>query len=245
MTTCVALLRGINVGRAKRLGMAELREVVESLGHTNVRTLLNSGNVVFDAKRGSLPAIARSLEAAIQTGFGFAAPVIVVTAAEVDAIVRANPCLAHPTTRRAIWSLSCRAPPPWSRRGRCLQRRGRRRLLRSTRELRTCGVTTASSRRGSCRRSNARQEASPRRGTGQRSRSCMRRPPASWRCDVMNASQLRRSAAGFRTRPRHSTTSPGTSSCTRSAAGSSRTSRRASRSAGASARAWRPIASSN
>jgi hypothetical protein len=58
VTTCVALLRGINVGRAKRLGMAELREVVESLGHTNVRTLLNSGNVVFDAKRGSLPTIA-------------------------------------------------------------------------------------------------------------------------------------------------------------------------------------------
>ena len=91
MTTCVALLRGINVGRAKRLGMAELRELVESLGHTNVRTLLNSGNVVFDAKRSSLPAIARSLEAAIETGFGFAAPVIVVTAAEVDAIVNANP----------------------------------------------------------------------------------------------------------------------------------------------------------
>src|SRR4029077_10069090 len=96
VTTCVALLRGINVGRAKRLGMVELREVVESLGHTNVRTLLNSGNVVFDAKRGSLPAIARSLEAAIQTRFGFAAPVIVVTAAEVDAIVRANPLTRAP-----------------------------------------------------------------------------------------------------------------------------------------------------
>jgi len=45
----VALLRGINVGRAKRIAMADLRTLVESLGYTGVRSLLNSGNVVFDA----------------------------------------------------------------------------------------------------------------------------------------------------------------------------------------------------
>ena len=43
----VALLRGINVGRAKRIAMGDLRAVVERLGFTEVRTLLNSGNVVF------------------------------------------------------------------------------------------------------------------------------------------------------------------------------------------------------
>ena len=44
----VALLRGINVGRAKRVAMADLRSLAESLGWKNVRTLLNSGNVVFE-----------------------------------------------------------------------------------------------------------------------------------------------------------------------------------------------------
>jgi uncharacterized protein (DUF1697 family) len=43
----VALLRGINVGRAKRVAMADLRALVESLGYGDARTLLNSGNVVF------------------------------------------------------------------------------------------------------------------------------------------------------------------------------------------------------
>lgn len=43
----VALLRGINVGRVKRLAMADLRALIEGLGYGDVRTLLNSGNVVF------------------------------------------------------------------------------------------------------------------------------------------------------------------------------------------------------
>ena len=47
----VALLRGINVGRAKRVAMADLRALVEDLGYCDVRTLLNSGNVVFTAAR--------------------------------------------------------------------------------------------------------------------------------------------------------------------------------------------------
>ncbi len=44
-----ALLRGVNVGPAKRVAMADLRALVEGLGYTDVRTLLNSGNVVYTA----------------------------------------------------------------------------------------------------------------------------------------------------------------------------------------------------
>lgn len=91
MTTCIALLRGVNVGRAKRIAMTDLRKLIESLGHTNVRTLLNSGNVVFDSKSSSANRLGRSIEAAIQTRFGFATRVAVVTAAELLAIVRTNP----------------------------------------------------------------------------------------------------------------------------------------------------------
>lgn len=47
----VALIRGINVGRAKRVAMADLRALVEDLGYGDVRTLLNSGNVVFTSAR--------------------------------------------------------------------------------------------------------------------------------------------------------------------------------------------------
>ena len=46
-----ALLRGINIGPNKRIAMADLRAIVESLGHTDVETYLQSGNVVFTPKR--------------------------------------------------------------------------------------------------------------------------------------------------------------------------------------------------
>ena len=48
-TKQVVLIRGINVGRAKRVAMADLRSLVEDLGYKDVRTLLNSGNVIFTA----------------------------------------------------------------------------------------------------------------------------------------------------------------------------------------------------
>ena len=65
MSRCIALLRGINVGRAKRIAMADLRELVAGFGHANVRTVLNSGNVLFDAARGDPARLAATIEAAI------------------------------------------------------------------------------------------------------------------------------------------------------------------------------------
>ena len=52
MTRFVALFRGINVGKAKRIAMADLRKLLESMDYTGVATLLNSGNAVFEAKTG-------------------------------------------------------------------------------------------------------------------------------------------------------------------------------------------------
>jgi uncharacterized protein (DUF1697 family) len=97
MTACIALLRGVNVGRTKRLAMADLRKLVEGLGHTNVRTLLNSGNVVFDAHRVNVGKIAQSVEAAITDKFGFAAPVVVLTAGDLAGIILENPLHAAAT----------------------------------------------------------------------------------------------------------------------------------------------------
>lgn len=91
MTSCVALVRGINVGRAKRIAMADLRGMVAGLGHSNVRTLLNSGNVVFEAKRANTGRIAAALREAIGRTFDIDAQVVVVTAAELREAIDENP----------------------------------------------------------------------------------------------------------------------------------------------------------
>ena len=98
----VALLRGINVGRAKRIAMADLRALVASLGFADVRTLLNSGNVVYRAA-GVAPADAAvRLERAIVSTLGVASRVTVLTAAELDAVVAANPWPDVPDASRLL-----------------------------------------------------------------------------------------------------------------------------------------------
>lgn len=89
----VALLRGINVGRAKRVAMADLRLMVEGLGYTDVRSLLNSGNVVFRAEGTSAPEAAAAIEEALVLRLGVAARVFVLDSEELAAIVAANPLL--------------------------------------------------------------------------------------------------------------------------------------------------------
>ncbi len=91
MTTYIALLRGINVGKAKRIAMADLRALLEDLGYTDVVTLLNSGNVVFKAGKGVPKKLAADISAAIATHLGIEVPVIVASAKELALIVRENP----------------------------------------------------------------------------------------------------------------------------------------------------------
>lgn len=89
----VALLRGINVGRAKRIAMADLRVLVESLGYTGVHTLLNSGNVVFRAAGTTTGEAAAAIEEALVLKLGVAARVFVLDRDELAAIIDANPLL--------------------------------------------------------------------------------------------------------------------------------------------------------
>ncbi len=90
----VALIRGINVGRAKRVAMADLRALAEQLGFTQVSTLLNSGNLVF-TNRGSCSTAAARLQQAMTERLGVSARVIVLSAAEVDEIVARNTLLGQ------------------------------------------------------------------------------------------------------------------------------------------------------
>lgn len=89
----VALLRGINVGRAKRVAMADLRALVEGLGYGDVRTLLNSGNVVFTASGVAPGAAAARIEGALAARVGVSSRVTVLTAAELAAAIEENPLL--------------------------------------------------------------------------------------------------------------------------------------------------------
>jgi len=95
MKRYIALLRGINVGKAKRVPMADLRALMEDLGHGGVRTLLNSGNAVFDAKAGGAASHAKQLRAAILDKMGVDCEIIVKTADELAAAIAEHPLRRH------------------------------------------------------------------------------------------------------------------------------------------------------
>lgn len=100
MPTFVALLRGINVGKAKRVPMAELRAILTGLGHSSVATLLNSGNAVFKSSAGKASARtacthAAAIAAAISDKLKFEVPVIVKSATELAEIIAENPLMEH------------------------------------------------------------------------------------------------------------------------------------------------------
>jgi uncharacterized protein (DUF1697 family) len=84
----VALLRGVNVGGKNALAMIELRALVESLGYADVRTFIQSGNVVFSTEE---PVASLDLERAIEARFGLAIAVVLRSAAELERVVRADP----------------------------------------------------------------------------------------------------------------------------------------------------------
>ncbi len=87
MPVFIALIRGINVGGHKRLKMADVKTSCETLGLSDVRTHLQSGNVVFQTSRGDRARLAKELEDA----FAVDARVILRTAAELRKVVAANP----------------------------------------------------------------------------------------------------------------------------------------------------------
>ena len=75
----MALLRGINVGGKNMLPMGALVEFFEGAGCTEVRTYINSGNVVFAASAAAAKKVARAVEGEIEKRFGFRSPVVIRT----------------------------------------------------------------------------------------------------------------------------------------------------------------------
>jgi uncharacterized protein (DUF1697 family) len=90
MPRYVALFRGINVGKAKRIAMAELRVLLGKLGYTDVATLLNSGNAVFTGRSAPNQRHAMRIREAVARKLGVDAHVVVKSAKEIAAIVSGN-----------------------------------------------------------------------------------------------------------------------------------------------------------
>ena len=88
MRTKIALLRAVNVGGRGKVAMADLRRLFADLGYENVRTVLQTGNVIFDVKAGT----EAKLEKALEDQLGLKTDVILRSSKEWEAIIAANPC---------------------------------------------------------------------------------------------------------------------------------------------------------
>jgi uncharacterized protein (DUF1697 family) len=91
MARYVALLRGINVGGRNKVAMADLRQVATSLGHTEVATYIQSGNMVFTSPDTSVGGLAVALEEAIAARLGVQPAVVVLSRPELAQVIADNP----------------------------------------------------------------------------------------------------------------------------------------------------------
>ena len=109
-TRYVALLRGINVGKARQVDMPRLRDILTERGHLGVRTHLRSGNVLLDSP---LPEeeLAAELATVIEKEFGFDVPVVVRTGAELAAVVALDP-FGGVATDPSRYSVTFLSEPP-------------------------------------------------------------------------------------------------------------------------------------
>jgi uncharacterized protein (DUF1697 family) len=93
MAIYISMLRGINVGGHKRIKMDQLRQSFEALGFEQVKTYIQSGNVVFKAGKTSTSALSNKIEKKLLSDFGFSASVVSRTSDEMDSTIENNPFL--------------------------------------------------------------------------------------------------------------------------------------------------------
>jgi uncharacterized protein (DUF1697 family) len=101
METYISMLRGINILGRKPVGMVRLAAVYEEMKCRNVRTYIQSGNVVFDSAVRDEEKLARSLERGIAETFGFPVSVLIRTAPELAKVLKGNPFLARKNIDRS------------------------------------------------------------------------------------------------------------------------------------------------
>jgi len=99
MKTYISMLRGINVSGQKKIRMVELRSLYEALGMENVQTYVQSGNVVFDSPEQVATKLRESIEAQIESAFGFSVPVLIRTGDEFRRVIENHPFAGEEAVR--------------------------------------------------------------------------------------------------------------------------------------------------
>jgi uncharacterized protein (DUF1697 family) len=112
VTTYIALLRGINLGPRNKIAMADLRELLDGLGHREVRTHILSGNAIFSSSRRSVARLEADLSHAIRKRFGFDIAVLVRTSDELAAVVDGNPFPAAKRNPSQCFAIFLSENPP-------------------------------------------------------------------------------------------------------------------------------------
>ena len=97
--TYLALLRGINVGGHKKVPMAELKKLLADQGFSNVITILNSGNVIFDGEAEDEAKLEARMASFIEEKFGFPVPVLIRTREEIEKIIESDPFMGIEVTK--------------------------------------------------------------------------------------------------------------------------------------------------
>jgi uncharacterized protein (DUF1697 family) len=98
MKTYIALLRGINVSRQKKIRMADLKTHLEELGWEDIRTYIQSGNLVFKSADNNPVKIAQKIKQKLLEKYGFEVPILVLEPKELMHIIKNNPFTRDPET---------------------------------------------------------------------------------------------------------------------------------------------------
>jgi len=93
LATYIAMLRGINVSGHKTIKMQDLRTLCNKLGYRNVQTYVQSGNIVFETRKGTPANLSKQISKAIHDAYGFDVPAFIRTLEEMQRIISANPFL--------------------------------------------------------------------------------------------------------------------------------------------------------
>jgi uncharacterized protein (DUF1697 family) len=91
LPTYIALLRGVNVGTGRKVPMNDLRALFDSLGHTDIRTYIQSGNVVFTTKAGAPVRVQSAIEQGITRDFGLDVAVLLRRREDLAKVLERNP----------------------------------------------------------------------------------------------------------------------------------------------------------
>ena len=120
MGQTISLLRGINVSGQKKIKMSDLKSLYESLGFNNVRTYIQSGNVVFTVPDLTVSQVKALLEKTIAKTYGFFVPVEIRTAVEMKKVINKapfDPILADAESQKHLVTFLSSTPPPAEMKG--------------------------------------------------------------------------------------------------------------------------------